>query len=246
MWRRAKVAVVVPAYREQRLLPRTLEGMPEFVDQVVVVDDGSPDDTHAVARKCAKTDNRIDVVRLGFNYGVGRAICEGYRRAVQDGADVVAVMAADAQMDPDDLPGVLAPVVGGWAVYSKGNRLAHPDAQQMPALRPLGTAGLAWMTGVVAGRMEICDSQCGYTAISAEMIDRLPLQDIYPRYGYPNDMLLRLAMRSARIAQPVVRPVYGDEISGLKIGAVVGPIAGILLRGALRRWVDGQTMTSDE
>lgn len=235
MWRQSKVAVVVPAYREMHLLPKTLETMPDYVDQVVVVDDGSPDDTYGVACDCADGDPRVEVVRLGFNYGVGRAISVGYRRALQGGADVVAVMAADAQMDPDDLRTVLAPVVGGSADYSKGDRLAHREAQRMPPMRRLGTRVLAWMTGVVAGHPNIRDSQCGYTAISAPMLRRLPLDELYPRYGYPNDMLIRLILRDARIAQPVVRPIYGEEISGLKISAVVGPITGILLNGLIRR-----------
>ena len=61
------------------------------------------------------------------------------------------------------------------------------------------------------------------------------LDALYPRYGYPNDMLLRLAEQGARLAQPTVRPVYADEISGLRISRVIAPISGILLRGALRR-----------
>lgn len=236
-----RVAVVVPAYREARLLPRTLSTMPEFVDQVVVVDDGSPDDTFSVARRVARLEERVVVVRLGFNYGVGRAIGAGYRRALDDGADVVAVMAADAQMDPGDLQKILAPVVDGRADYSKGNRLAHSDAAQMPWVRRMGTRLLGWMTGAAAGRTEIRDSQCGYTAISADMLQTLSLERLYPRYGYPNDLLLRLAARGARIAQPVVRPVYGDEVSGLKIGKVMLPITGILVRGALRRFGAGGT-----
>ncbi len=230
-----KIAVVVPAYRESRLLPKTLATMPVFVDHLVVVDDGSPDDTFDVAAMWADAVDRIEVVRLGFNYGVGRAICAGYERALHRGADVVAVMAADAQMDPAELKDVLAPVVEGRADYSKGDRLAHREAAKMPPVRRMGTRLLGWLTGAVAGRAGLRDSQCGYTAISAEMLRCLPLQNLYPRYGYPNDLLLRLVELDARIAQPVVRPVYGDEVSGLRIGSVVGPISGILLRGLARR-----------
>ena len=67
------------------------------------------------------------------------------------------------------------------------------------------------------------------------MLHRLPLDDIYPRYGYPNDMILRLAEHGARITQPTVRPIYADEISGLSVPKIIVPISGILLRGALRR-----------
>ncbi len=235
MYDNKKIAVVVPAYCEEQLLPRTLETMPEWVDRVVVVDDGSPDGTFEVARRYAEVDESVEVLRLGFNYGVGRAIGAGYERALQRGADVVAVMAADAQMDPGDLEDVVRPVVEGEADYSKGDRTAHQEVGRMPPVRRLGTQVLALLTGAVAGRAGIRDSQCGYTAISTSMIERLPLEKLYPRYGYPNDLLLRLVEEDARIVQPVVRPVYADEKSGLKIAGVVGPISAILLRGLGRR-----------
>lgn len=229
------IAVVVPAYCEEQLLPKTLATMPPFVDRTIVVDDGSPDHTFLVARREAADREDVEVLRLAYNYGVGRAITAGYRRALDSGADVVAVMAADAQMDPTDLEAVVEPVVAGRADYSKGDRLSHPDVDRMPLVRRLGTMVLGRITGMVAGRETLSDSQCGYTAISASMLRELPLDELYPDYGYPNDLLVRLGERGARIAEPTVRPVYGDETSGLNIGAVVGPISGILLRGAARR-----------
>ncbi len=232
---RKRIAVVVPAYCETALLPATVASMPDFVDDVVVVDDGSPDSTFEVARGLSQVDPRVHVVRLGFNYGVGRAISRGYQRALELGADVVAVMAADNQMDPADLVRVVEPVVDEDADYAKGNRLAHPDSEQMPALRRLGTRLLGRMTGAVCGLPELDDSQCGYTAISAEALSHVPLDELYPRYGYPNDLILRLTEVGARIHQPTVRPVYASEQSGLRIPAVILPITGILLRGALRR-----------
>lgn len=228
--------MVVPAYCEERLLPKTLETMPQFVDRVIVVDDGSEDATFEVAAGYAESNRRIEVIRLGFNYGVGHAIGAGYRRAVEGGADAVAVMAADAQMDPSDLAKVLRPVVEGGADYAKGDRLAHRHASSMPAVRRFGTRLLALLTGLVAGIPDLRDSQCGYTAITADMVEALPLDELYPRYGYPNDLLVRLAGRDARIAQPTVRPVYEDEVSGFSPLAVAGPIGRILMRGAMRRF----------
>lgn len=232
---RKKIVVVVPAFCETALLPQTVAAMPEFVDHIVVVDDGSPDATFEVARRLSQANPRVELVRLGFNYGVGRAISRGYQVALALGADVVAVMAADNQMDPADLATVIEPVVDERADYAKGNRLAHPDSEHMPALRRLGTRLLGKMTGAVCGLPGLDDSQCGYTAISADALAHVPLDKLYPRYGYPNDLILRLTEVGARIHQPVVRPVYATEKSGLRIPAVVLPITGILLRGALRR-----------
>lgn len=230
-----RVAVVIPAFCETLLLPATLASIPDFVDRIIVVDDGSPDSTFEVAGAAARSDARVKVIRMGYNYGVGRAITRGYEYALEWGADVVAVMAADNQMDPDDLARVVAPVLAEDADYAKGNRLAHPDSYQMPQMRRFGTRLLGKMTGVICGYTELDDAQCGYTAISARALGHIPLQKLYPRYGYPNDLILRLREAGARIEQPVVRPVYATEKSGLHIPRVILPIAGILARGALRR-----------
>lgn len=229
------IAVVIPAYHEERLLPQTLSGMPAFVDHVIVVDDGSGDATFEVAQSMAAKDPRVHVIRLAFNQGVGLAIVRGYQRALDLGADVVAVMAADNQMDPRELWQVLEPVLADRADYAKGNRLVHRDIQNMPVMRKWGTHMLARITGALAGYADLDDAQCGYTAISRRMLERLPLDSMYPRYGYPNDMILRLGEQGARLEQPTVTPVYADEVSGFRVHQVVVPISGILLRGAWRK-----------
>lgn len=230
-----RVAVVIPAYREERLVARVLARQPDWIDTIVVVDDGSPDHTYAAACEAARCDARVQVIRLAFNQGVGAAIMRGYARATREGAEVIAVMAGDDQMDPDELANVCLPVARGEAGYAKGNRLTHPEAHRMPWLRRAGTRALGRVTGLIAGVPGLDDAQCGYTAVSTEALARIDLHDVYPRYGYPNDLLLRLAAARVAITQPTVRPIYADEVSGLKIHKVIGPISGILLRGLGRR-----------
>src|SRR3954462_3333367 len=94
------VAVVAPARNGGGLVGPTVAGIPPFVDRILVVDDASTDDTVARAREA---DPRVEVVRHEQNQGVGAAIITGYKRAIEHEADVTAVMAADGQMDPDDL-----------------------------------------------------------------------------------------------------------------------------------------------
>lgn len=232
MLERARVAVVVPAFNEERWIAETVRCVPPFVDRVIVVDDASRDATENIAARADR--DRAEVVRHAENRGVGAAIVTGYRRARALGADVVAVMAGDGQMHPDDLARVVLPVIRGEADYVKGNRLAHPDVlRAMPPARLVGTAALAWLTRRAAGLDRLSDSQCGYTAISARAIDRLAtdLDALWPRYGYPNDLLGALARRGLRVAEVVVRPVYRGEASGLRpwhlatIGYVIGRVA---------------------
>lgn len=228
----SRVAVVVPAYHEERWIAETVRRMPAFVDHVVVVDDASADGTSAEAARSG--DDRVEVVRHPANRGVGASIVTGYRHARARDAGVVAVMAGDGQMDPDDLAAVVLPVIRGEADYVKGDRLAHPDVlRSMPPVRLVGTAALAWLTRQAAGLDRLSDSQCGFTAISAAAIDALgpDLDRLWPRYGYPNDLIGSLCRHGLRIGEVVVRPVYRGEASGLRpwhlltIGYVVGRVA---------------------
>ena len=210
----ARIAVVVPAHDESILICQVLDTMPSFVDHILVVDDASEDDTALVAERHG--DERVQVVRHPVNRGVGAAIATGYRLAVGAGAHAVAVMAGDGQMDPVDLPNVLWPLLDGAADYVKGVRLDHPEAAKMPKMRKLGTRVFGWATRHALGLPSLSDSQCGYTAITAEAIQRLDLQRLWPRFGYPNDLLCQLRVRGLRIAEVPVRPVYGTEKSELK------------------------------
>ena len=208
-----RVAVVIPAFREGRLIALTLSTLPSFVDAIYVVDDGSPDETSAAAS--AVDDARVRVIRHATNLGVGAAIVTGYRAALAEHADVVAVMAGDAQMDPADLPAVLAPVVAGRADYVKGNRFRSRESRNMPWARRVAGQVLSFATRLASG-LPVDDCQCGFTAASAHALLTLPLDELWPGFGYPNDLLLLLAEHDLRVAEVTVRPVYGDEQSGVR------------------------------
>ncbi len=225
------VAVVVPAFREERLIARMLRRVPSTVDAIYVVDDASDDATLEQAR--ALGDARVHCLRHETNRGVGAAIASGYRHALAAGHDVLVVMAGDDQMDPADLSRLTAPVIAGRAEYAKGNRLSHPEAHVMPRFRRLGTRLLAWLTRAVSG-LAVDDTQCGYTALSARAARLLDLDALWPRYGYPNDLLVMLSARGLAVVDVEVRPVYADEKSGLRVWHAV-MIAGVILR---RAWLE--------
>jgi len=184
-----RVAVVVPAYDEEALIGETLASTPEFVDRIYVVDDHSQDGTAVRAQEVG--DPRVEVIAHDRNEGVGAAIVSGYRRAVAEGIDVACVMAADGQMDPADLETIAGAVARGEVDYAKANRLFTGQAWRlMPRHRYLGNAMLSMLTKIASGYWHVADSQSGYTAISHELLERLDLERIYRRYGFPNDMLV--------------------------------------------------------
>jgi glycosyltransferase involved in cell wall biosynthesis len=224
------VAVVVPAFDEERLIGTTLGGIPEFVDHVFVVDDASNDATAERARSSG--DARVELISHERNQGVGAAILTGYRRALAAGIDVTCVMAGDNQMDPADLEAIAGPVARGEADYAKANRLFTGRAWELiPHTRYLGNAVLSLLTKIASGYWHVADSQSGYTAIARDTLELLDLDRIYDRYGFPNDMLVHLNVINARVRDVPSRPVYGvGESSGIRLRRVVPSISWLLTK----------------
>ena len=232
------VGVVVPAYNEERQIGKVLETMPAFVDHIIVVDDHSAD---ATIERCKEWENRLGsrltIIAQPKRGGVGAAITSGYKRSVELGLDVVAVMAGDGQMDPNDLTLIIEPVTTGKADYSKGNRLFTGEAwRKTPAVRYLGNAFLSMLTKVASGYWHVADSQSGYTAISRAALQSLDLERVYPSYGYPNDLLVRLNINNFRVADVPVHPRYGiGERSSMNVFKVMPTVSLLLFRGFMRR-----------
>jgi glycosyltransferase involved in cell wall biosynthesis len=237
MYRGLRIAVVIPAFNEEKAIAQAIRSVPAFVDDVIVVDDASHDESSLQAARAAS--EHVTMVRHEANRGVGAAIVTGYRRALALGADAVAVMAGDGQMDPADLPALLAPIASGDADYVKGNRFAHPDVwHAMPLTRLAGNLILSTLTKAVSGYWRLFDSQCGYTAITRGALLALDLDRVFERYGYPNDVLARLHAAGARAVDVPVRPVYGAGWkSGIKLRTVFYPVLFVLARAWARRLV---------
>ena len=235
MYKDKKIGVVVPAYNEEKLILRVLETMPEFVDMTYVVDDRSQDKTCAIVEQYQKENERgasVTLVRLPVNSGVGAAIVAGYKQALDDGMEVMAVMAGDAQMDPDELPNVIGPVCRDEADYVKGNRLFTGESWKViPKYRFFGNAFLSLLTKIASGYWHVADSQTGYTAVSAHALKLIPMDELYPRYGYPNHILVMLNIYNQRVRDVPVRPVYNiGERSDIRLKKVIPTISWLLFR----------------
>jgi glycosyltransferase involved in cell wall biosynthesis len=222
--------VVVPAYDEEQLVAATVRSIPDFVDRILVVDDASRD---ATAERAAAADPRVEVVRHERNGGVGAAIVTGYRRAAELGMDVTAVMAADGQMDPEDLETLVSAVARGECDYAKANRLFTGQAWSLiPRTRYLGNAILSFLTKIASGYWHVADSQSGYTAVNLETLRLLDLDRLYARYGFPNDLLVHLNVWNRRVRDFPSRPIYGvGEQSGIRLRRVVPAISWLLAKG---------------
>ena len=225
-----RVAVVVPAHDEERLIATTLGGIPGFVDRIIVVDDGSTDAT--IERVRSFGDARVELVVHERNRGVGAAIVTGYKRALDEDIDVICVMAGDNQMDPEDLEALARPVARGEVDYAKANRLFTGQAWElMPRTRYIGNAVLSMLTKIASGYWHVADSQSGYAAIGKDTLALLDLDRVYTYYGFPNDLLVHLNVVNARVRDFPSRPVYGvGERSGIRYHKVAPRISWLLIK----------------
>jgi glycosyltransferase involved in cell wall biosynthesis len=231
-----QVAVVVPAFNEERLVTRTLAGMPDFVDMMVVVDDASTDDTAELVANV--TDPRVHLLRHIVNTGVGGAICDGHRWALEKGADVAVVMAGDNQMDPAHLPALLDPIAEDGVQFTKANRFGNMTTfHGMPMARLFGNVTLSFLTKAASGYWNVFDPQNGYTAIHRSALARLDLDRLARGYSFENDLLISLNILGVRARDVPVPAVYADEVSHLHIRREAPRLAALMFRGFWRRMV---------
>jgi glycosyltransferase involved in cell wall biosynthesis len=229
MYKGKKIAVVIPTYNDHVLIRETLEGIPDFIDQVYVVDDGSTDETRKVVNDY--TGERIFLMGDGSNRGAGAALILGYNQSLIDNTDIIIKMDSDNQMNPKYLPDLLEPIIEGRAEYTKGDRLSKRGySKGMSPWRRFGNFLLTWLNRIASGNYSISDPQNGYTAISKKALKAIINQEIYPRYGYLNDILVKLSVYNIPVIDVSMPARYGTEKSKIKYHTYIPKVSWLLLR----------------
>lgn len=216
------IAVVIPSYKVRTHVLDVLARIGPEVRFVYVVDDACPEGSgDLVEERCR--DPRVQVVRNPVNLGVGGAVLNGYRRALQDGADIIVKIDGDGQMDPGLIMDFVSPILTGEADYTKGNRFFDLEAlSAMPRVRLVGNATLSLLTKLSGGYWDLFDPTNGFTAIHAHVARLLPFEKISNRYFFETDMLFRLNTLRAVVVDVPMQAKYGDEVSSLSISRIVG------------------------
>jgi glycosyltransferase involved in cell wall biosynthesis len=229
-----KIGVVVPAYNEEKLIRTTIEGIPNYIRRIYVINDASTDSTAEVLKSIH--DPRLCVITHEKNQGVGAAILHGYKRALQEDMDIMAVMGGDNQMNPAHLPSLLMPIIEGKADYTKGNRLGCDEFRcGMSSWRLFGNSLLSLVTKIGSGYWHIMDPQNGYTAISKHALSNMEIDTLYTYYGYCNDMLVKLNTFGFRALDVTMPAHYGEEKSSIKYGKYMSKVSVMLFKKFLWR-----------
>ncbi len=229
-----KLAVVIPAFKAGGTIASVVEAIPSFVDWIIIVDDASPDQQEKVIRSLE--DPRIILLAHEKNKGVGGAMVTGYKKALDLGADLIAKIDADGQMDPEYLDRFARVAILHGCDYVKANRFGHLDAlPAMPLARLLGSLILTFLTKIASGYWNVFDPQNGYVMITRDMLCRLDLKRLDQDWFFENAMLINLNILRARIGEIFLPARYGDEGSTMKLSGIISTFPGKLLSGFLFR-----------
>lgn len=232
MYRGLSVAVVMPVHNERAQIKQAIARVPSYVDRVLVIDDGSTDGTGGVLGSIP--DPRIEVITHQRNRGVGAATKTGYERALEIETDLIAVMDGDGQMDGEDLSRLLDRAIAG-VDYVKGNRFLNViSVRAMPRIRYAGNRFFSWLARRAALFEGALDSHCGYTVIQRHALERLPMGELYDRYGFPTEMFFAARKANLKVDSVAVRTIYGDEVSGINPLTTIPTILFLIARSYLR------------
>ncbi|MCB0396432.1 MAG: glycosyltransferase family 2 protein [Flavobacteriales bacterium] len=215
------IAVIIPAYRVKSHILGVIAGIGPEVNKIIVVDDACPEASGKFVTEHNR-DERVVVLTHKQNKGVGGAVKTGYVHALSIGADICVKVDGDGQMDPNEIPRLVEPLLRLEADYTKCNRFFAMDyLKPMPKIRLFGNAGLSFINKAANGYWNIMDPTNGFTAIRKEALSQLPLDKIADRYFFESDMLFRLSTVRAVVKDVPLAARYDDETSSLSVTKVL-------------------------
>ena len=223
-----KVIVVMPAYNAGGTLRRTYDEVmaQQIVDQVIVVDDASNDDTVTIAKKLPKTTVYVHPENKG--YGANQKTC--YKLALEAEADIVIMVHPDYQYTPKLIPAMTSMIGNGLYHCVLGSRILGGYALKggMPWWRYISNRFLTLFGNIMTGA-KLSEYHTGYRAFSRELLEKLPLQENSDDFVFDNQMLVQILWAGYRIAEVSCPTRYFEQASSINFGRSIKYGFGCLL-----------------
>ena len=209
-----KVVVVMPAYNAAKTLHMTYAELPrDVVDLVIVVDDGSSDETVGIARELGL---ELFVHNRNYGYGANQKTC--YREALRAGADIVVMVHPDYQYDPTLLPEIIRPIEKGTADIVLGSRLmgAHPMKQGMPWWKYISNRFLTWLENRIF-HLNLSEYHTGYRAYRREALESVNVEMNSDNFIFDQEIVAQFVQLGLRIAEVPVPTRYFPQASSASL-----------------------------
>ena len=231
MYKNKKIGIVIRAYNEGASISSVVGMVPDFVDRIYLVNDGSTDGTPRIVSQLAQNQTKLVAINHAVRMGAGSATISGFKKAIEENIDIVASIDGDGQMASSILYQFLDPLVSGQADFVKGDRLSRREyRKEMPVWRTFGNLVLTYLTRAASGYWHLSDPQNGYTAISKETLAKLDLDKIHRGFAFENDILVKLNVVGAKVLSVPHAAVYGGQQSKINYISFIFQTSWLLLR----------------
>jgi len=201
-----KVIVAIPCFNEQDFIGDIVSRARNYVDKVIVIDDGSTDNTAEVARAAG-----AEVIQHKERRGAGAATKSGFEAAKANNADLLVTLDGDGQHNPDEIPKVLAPALRGEADLVIGSRFIEPQTN-VPRYRRFGIDVITWLCNL-GSRVKISDSQSCFRAYSRRLLEAVDITE--DGFGFSVQMLIQARRKGFVIKEVPISCVYHSQGSSL-------------------------------
>ena len=202
--KKGNIWVVIPAYNEEKLIGKVIKKTQRHIDNIIVVDDGSKDKTYDVAVR-----NRVNSLKHIVNLGKGAAIKTGCEFAIKNGAEILILLDADAQHDPDEIPNFLKNLKGIAIVFGY-----RKPSKQMPFILRLGNWFINKATKLLYN-LDLRDTQCGYRALTKKAYKKI--RWIANDYSMESEMIANVGNKGLKYKEIPIQTIYSDKYKGTTI-----------------------------
>ena len=215
MYKKKKIAIVIPCYKVSRLINNVIDDIPSFVDKIYVVDDKCPENSV----KCIKSRSRkIIKIFRNKNGGVGAAVKEGYKYSLKDKNHITIRIDGDGQMDLKIIKHFMDPIIENKGEFLKGNRFINLNIfKKMPFLRVIGNIFFSIIGNLITKNYKIFDFLNGYTSINNKALSRVIKKNLDDDYFFDTILIYQLSKLNIRILDFPMKAKYESEESNLNI-----------------------------
>lgn len=231
-----KIAVIIPCYKVERHIQKVIYEIPDFVDFIIAINDGSPDRTGEILQSIAQANELVIVLTHSLNQGKGAALITGYNKAIELNVDIIVKIDGDGQMDMKYMRQFILPIINDKADFTKGNRFRNTKTiKNMPFIRRVGNIALSFFFKASSGYWNIFDPSNGYAAISTSTLKNLEFEVFEKRFFFEFQLLNELNFTQAVVKDISIDAIYEDEISNLSASKIFFEFPPLILKAFIKR-----------